>query len=125
MIIENMRTLATQVRLRRLIRSFAEAHSRLLAPSERPLAGTLTDRLQALNGDVQDAWRRESLASRPGEALDGFVADSLRSAGLAIAGLAQDGSDLELLREDFERAALPLEIFLRGLDAEPALERSA
>jgi hypothetical protein len=53
------------------------------------------------------------------------VAGSLRTAELAIAGLGQAGADLELLREDFEAAALPLEIFLRGLDAEPALQRSA
>ena len=32
---------------------------------------------------------------------------------------------LELLRDDFESAALPLEVFLRGLDVEPALQRSA
>jgi hypothetical protein len=53
------------------------------------------------------------------------VAESLRSLELAIAGVAQEGSDLELLRQDFDRAALPLEAFLRGLDAEPALQRSA
>jgi hypothetical protein len=44
---------------------------------------------------------------------------------LAIAGLQQAGADLELLRSDFESAALPLEVFLRGLDLEPALQRSA
>ena len=44
---------------------------------------------------------------------------------LAIAGLQQAGADLDLLRGDFEAAALPLEVFLRGLDAEPALQRSA
>ena len=46
-------------------------------------------------------------------------------AGMPIAGLQQAGADLELLRGDFEAAALPLEVFLRGLDAEPALQRSA
>ena len=35
------------------------------------------------------------------------------------------GADLELLGRDFDEAVLPLEVFLRGLDAEPALERSA
>jgi len=38
---------------------------------------------------------------------------------------ALPSADLELLRADFESAALPLEVFLRGLDAEPALQRSA
>jgi hypothetical protein len=44
---------------------------------------------------------------------------------LAIAGAQQAGADLELLRTDFEMAALPLEVFMRGLDIEPALQRSA
>jgi hypothetical protein len=57
--------------------------------------------------------------------VDRYVGDSLRMVELAIAGLLQDGADLELLRQDFEVAALPLEVFMRGLDAEPALQRSA
>ncbi len=65
------------------------------------------------------------MSGRPEEPLSVFVAESLRTAELAIAGIAQDGSDLELLRQDFTLAAVPLEVFLRGLDAEPALQRSA
>jgi hypothetical protein len=49
----------------------------------------------------------------------------LRTIDLSIAGVQQAGADLELLRQDFEGAALPLEIFMRGLDSEPALQRSA
>jgi hypothetical protein len=49
----------------------------------------------------------------------------MRTAEFAIAGLSQAGADLELLGRDFDEAVLPLEVFLRGLDAEPALERSA
>jgi hypothetical protein len=64
--------------------------------------------------------------TRPLEpALDRYVKESLRWVDLAITGLRQAGADLELLRADFEGAALPLEVFLRGLDAEPALQRSA
>ena len=47
------------------------------------------------------------------------------TAEFAIAALPQAGADLELLGRDFEGAVLPLEVFLRGLDAEPALQRSA
>jgi hypothetical protein len=65
------------------------------------------------------------LATPQPQALDGYVKEALRTADLAIAGLQQAGADLELLRDDFESAALPLEVFLRGLDAEPALQRSA
>jgi hypothetical protein len=121
-----MRTLATQVKLRRLIRAFGEAQGRLVSePLERRLAGSVVDRLLALSADVRDSWRRENLARPLEPALGGFVAQALRAADFAIAGLAQTGADLELLRDDFESAALPLEVFMRGLDAEPALQRSA
>ena len=89
------------------------------------MADAIVDRLLGLAAEVRESWAQEAAAGRPGEALSAFVAESLRSAELAIAGVAQEGSDLELLRQDFERAALPLEVFLRGLDAEPALQRSA
>ncbi len=128
-----MRTLATQVKLRRLIRAFGEARSRLASePLDRRVIGSVVDRLVELAVDVQTAWRREAgsgVGTIPEPllepALARYVAESLRTAQLAAAGLGQAGADLDLLREDFEAAALPLEIFLRGLDAEPALQRSA
>jgi predicted nucleic acid-binding protein len=112
-VIANMRTLGTQVRLRRLIRSFDEAVNRLLSdPHERQAAGSVAARLL------------EPAAPLP-KALERYVRDTLRTIDLAIAGVQQAGADLELLRSDFEEAALPLEVFMRGLDAEPALQRSA
>ncbi len=122
----NMRTLATQVRLRRLIRTFAESFDRLSSePLERRLVGSVVDRLLELSGGVRESWRRESVIQPLEAALEHYVGESLRSVELAIAGLGQAGADLELLQGDFEAAALPLEVFLRGLDAEPALQRSA
>jgi hypothetical protein len=124
--VTNMRTLATQVRLRRLDRAFSEALDRLLSePAEREMVGLISAKLLELASDVREAWRRESAASRPADALDGYVKDALRTAEFAIAALPQTGADLELLGRDFDGAALPLEVFLRGLDSEPALERSA
>jgi hypothetical protein len=124
--VTNMRTLPTQVRLRRLERAFSEALDRLLSePAEREMVGLISAKLLELASDVREAWRRESAASRPAEALDGYVKDALRTAEFAIAALPQTGADLELLGRDFEGAVLPLEVFLRGLDSEPALERSA
>ena len=124
--LSNMRTLATQVKLRRLIRAFGEARKRLVSePFERRHVGAAVERLLGLADDVRGSWRREALARPLEPALEAYLAGSLRTAELAIAGLGQAGADLELLREDFEAAALPLEVFLRGLDAEPALERSA
>jgi hypothetical protein len=121
-----MRTLGTQVRLRRLDRAFTEALDRLLSePAEREMAGLISAKLLELAGDVRDAWKRESVQARPAEALDSYVKEALRTAEFAIAALPQTGADLELLGRDFEGAVLPLEVFLRGLDAEPALQRSA
>lgn len=121
-----MRTLATQVKLRRLVRAFGEAQNRLASePLERGLAASLIERLQELAGELRESWRRESLTGPLEPALEAYVKESLRWVDLAIAGLSQAGADLDLLRGDFEGAALPLEVFLRGLDAEPALQRSA
>ncbi|TAN34357.1 hypothetical protein EPN29_03035 [bacterium] len=118
--------MSTRVRLRRLIRAHAEASERLASePSERELVALVAARLQGLTTEVREAWRRDRLAGRLADPLDRYVRDALRTLQLAIAGLEQKGADLELLRRDFEVAALPLEIFMRGLDAEPALQRSA
>ena len=122
----NMRTLGTQVRLRRLDRAFSEALDRLLSePAEREMVGLISAKLLELASDVRDSWRRESAQTMPAAALDAYVKEALRSAEFAIAALPQTGADLELLGRDFNNAVLPLEVFLRGLDAEPALQRSA
>lgn len=118
-----MRTLSTQVRLRRLIRAFGEALERLRSEPIDP-AGAVA-RLQELAAGVRDAWSREAALSAPEGSVARFAEGSLRTLELAIAGLGQRGADLDLLEQDFEDAALPLELFLRGLDAQPALQRSA
>ena len=118
--------MATQVKLRRLIRTSAEAWNRLASdPLELARAGSTVDRLLELAAEGREAWRREAGAGAPDEPLERYVSESLRSAELALSGLQQAGADLELLWDDFEVAALPLEVFLRGLDGEPALQRSA
>jgi len=121
-----MRTLSTQVKLRRLIRLFGEGVDRLASePAERQMAAAVADRLQELATQVREAWEREVFAGALPAPLGRYARDQLRTVELAIAGLSQTGADLELLRRDFEGAALPLEVFLRGLDTAPALQRSA
>lgn len=121
-----MRTLSTQVKLRRLIRLYGEALDRLSSePAERQMASAVGARLQELAAGVREAWDQESFAGDLPAPLGRHVRDQLRTLELAIAGLAQNGADLDLLRRDFEGAALPLEVFLRGLDTAPALQRSA
>jgi hypothetical protein len=121
-----MRTLSTQVKLRRLIRLFGEAFDRIASdPSERQMVGLVAAKLLELAGEVREAWQRESFAGTLPAPLGRYVRDQIRTIDLSIAGLEQAGADLELLRKDFEGAALPLEVFLRGLDTVPALQRSA
>ena len=121
-----MRTLSTQVRLRRLIRAFSESLERLLAePADRQLAASVVSRLQELAEGVREAWARESGFGRSEAPVERFADQSLRTLDLAILGIGQAGADLRLLQRDFEDAALPLELFLRGLDVQPALQRSA
>ncbi len=121
-----MRTLSTQVRLRRLVRSFDEALNRLETdPREREITSSVVARLLELSAEVRESWRRENAAGGLPRPIERYVRDALRTVDLAIAGVQQTGADLDLLRSDFEEAALPLEIFMRGLDAEPALQRSA
>jgi len=121
-----MRTLSTQVRLRRLIRAFSEGLERLLSePADRQLAASVVLRLQELAEGVRESWARESAFGRSEPPVGRFGEQSLRTIELAIAGLGQAGADLRLLQRDFEDAALPLELVLRGLDVQPALQRSA
>ena len=121
-----MRTLSTQVRLRRLIRAFDEALNRLVSdPHERRMAGSTAARLLELTEAVRDSWRRENVQGQLPRPVGRYVREAVRTIDLAIVGIQQTGADLELLRQDFEGAALPLEIFMRGLDSEPALQRSA
>jgi hypothetical protein len=120
---ENMRTLSTQVRLRRLIRAFSEALERLLSePSEREMVLPVSARLLERVAEVREAWSHERTDEGQEAVYDHFVVGALRTVELAISGLAQKGADLKLLGSDFDGAALPLEVFLRGLDVQPALE---
>ena len=121
-----MRTLGTQVRLRRLDRAFAEALDRLLSePAEREMAGLISAKLLELAGDVRDAWKRESVqAGRPRP----WTPTSRRRCGPPSSRsrrCLRRAPTWSCSGRDFEGAVLPLEVFLRGLDAEPALQRSA
>jgi len=111
-----MRTLTTQLRLRRLLRTQADYHRRLLDDGKGgPLATAASARLLELLGDVRSAWQRES-----GELiltdLHGYVTRSLAVMGASAAAIARPGADLPRLNAEFRDAGLPLVFFLRGLD---------
>src|SRR5256885_13071988 len=105
-----MRTLATQVKLRRLIRAFGEARFRLMSePPDRRIVGSTVDRLLELAGDLRESWRRENPLQPPEAPLGRHVKESLRTVELAGAGLRPAGAALELFASDLEAPALPLE----------------
>jgi hypothetical protein len=111
-----MRTLATQMRLRRLLRTQADYHERLLSEARPgPLATAGSTRLLHLLDDVGTTWAQEgkSLAV-PG--LRGYVSRSMASMRAALAAMATPRADLTRLNAEFGDAALPLLFFLRGLD---------
>lgn len=111
-----MRTLATQMRLRRLLRTQADYHRRLVledAPAQ--LAAAASVRLLELLRDVRSAWVKESGDLGVND-LQGYVTRSLVAMGAAAAAMATRGADLQRLNAEFRDAGLPLVFFLRGLD---------
>jgi hypothetical protein len=122
-----MRTLQTQMRLRRVLRVEAQYQQRLQAegkPAE--LAGAASSRLLQLLRDVRAAWAQESAGSELG-GLRTHLSRSLSAMEAAAAGLERPGADLSDLDQRFRDAGLPLVFFLRGLDdsSEPLLAELA
>jgi hypothetical protein len=111
-----MRTLATQMRLRRLLRVQAEYQERLLIEGPAgPLAAAASARLLQLLHDVRATWARES----QGVDLSGLrphVQRTLAALEAAAAALAHPGADASRLGADLRDAGVPLVFFLRGLD---------
>jgi len=111
-----MRTLATQMRLRRLLRAQTEYQHRLVTEgSVGPLAAAASARLLQLLQDVRVSWARES----QGVDLAGLRAHVQRTFAAmdaAAAALAQPGADVSRLGADLRDAGVPLVFFLRGLD---------
>jgi hypothetical protein len=116
-----MRTLATQMMLRRLIRFHADGIRRL---TEEPMEGDLPDavraRLLGLVAATRQAWGRESAAGPAGtELLDRHVRRSLSAVEAAVAVIRAPIQDVTRLELEFNQAALPLVFFLRGLETSP------
>jgi NTP pyrophosphatase (non-canonical NTP hydrolase) len=115
-----MRTLATQMMLRRLIRVHGESVRRLRSePLERDLPEALRARLLELVGAVRQAWAREAAAASSGgaELLDRHVRRSLSAVEAAVAVIGAPIQDLQRIEAEFNQAALPLVFFLRGLES--------
>ncbi len=116
-----MRTLATQVRLRRLIRVHGEYFERLAAaPSDGELAQLARARLAQLTDDVRRAWLADLAATgddalAESQVLDRHVAKALKALDAVLIEVTRPAGDRDWLRERFREAAVPL-VFL---DAAP------
>jgi len=121
-----MRTLATQVRLRRLIRVHGEYTERLAAaPADGELAQLARARLLQLAEDVRRSWRSDLAAAGDASVAEHAVMDrhverSLKAIESVVAEVTRPAGDRQWLGERFKDAALPLVFFLRGLEEAPA-----
>lgn len=110
-----MRTLATQMRLRRLLRTQVEYAERLIRPGQTDLPAAVAARLVQLVQEVRSTWERESGGMELG-GLRGHVQRSLAAMEGAAAGMGKPGADLGRLGAEVRDVGLPLVFFLRGLD---------
>lgn len=115
-----MRTLTTQMRLRRLVRLHAAAIDRLRdRPFHRAQREDAARQLLEAAKLVRRAWLAELAAAgtaRPGAAIERQIVRRLVAVEAAIATLAQAGTDLDRARAEFEDEALPLLLMVRGLE---------
>jgi hypothetical protein len=111
----NMRTLATQMRLRRLLRAQADYQQRLVHEGQLELSATASARLLQLLADVRGTWERES-AGMDLAGLRGHVTRSLAAMQAAAAALGRPGADAARLSAELRETGVPLVFFLRGLD---------
>ncbi len=114
------------MRLRRLIRQHALLIERLASERGDPEAAAAVEgRLRALLADVRAAWSADlGLAAGDARAelplLDGHVRRSLKALEAAIVELGRPGTQLAWLADQFRATAVPLLLFLRGLEETPA-----
>ena len=111
-----MRTLATQMRLRRLLRVQAEYQRRFALEGWRgSLAASASARLLQILQDVRASWDGET-GGMDLAGLRSYVQRSFASMEAAAASLTQPGADPARLLAELREAGVPLVFFLRGLD---------
>jgi len=111
-----MRTLQTQVRLRRLLRTYGEFADRLAdGPAEPGLGEIARARLFHLAEAVHEAWAADS-ATVAVPALRRHVSRTLTDVDTAIAGLGRHSADPRRLADELQESALALLLMLRGME---------
>lgn len=128
----------TQMRVLRLVRMHAAEAARLRdRPFDRAQRESVVRKLLEQARNIRRGWLAELAAEpsvAPGATAERQVVRRIVALEAAIAMLAQPSADVERARAEFEDAAVPLLLMLRGLDgyseaalleAGPALARSA
>jgi hypothetical protein len=111
-----MRSLQTQVRLRRLLRVYIEYSGRLAdSPGDTRLALAARSKLLQLAEQLHDAWAEDS-ATVAVPALRRHVTRTLAAVDSAIASVGLPSSNPRGLAEDLQEAALSLLLMLRGME---------
>jgi hypothetical protein len=115
-----VRTLGTQVRLRRLIRLEGELAERLASPqTDTRLRRVVTRRLLAAIGEVRTGWTADLRAAGDGggvEELRRHVSRALATLEALSAGLERPAADVAAADSEFRQVAVPLLFFLRGVE---------
>jgi hypothetical protein len=111
-----MRTLQTQVRLRRLLRVYSEYAERLAdSPGDVRLAEAARSKLFELAGLVHDAWSADaSTIAIP--AIRRHISGTLAGLDVAIAGLGRRNTDPVRLADELRQVGVPLLLMLRGME---------
>ena len=111
-----MRSLQTQVRLRRLLRVYTDYSVRLAAePGDASLAAAARNRLFELTSSLHEAWAEDS-ASVTVPAIRRHVTRTLAAVDQAVASLGRPGADPRRLAGELQESALPLLLMLRGME---------
>jgi hypothetical protein len=114
-----MRSITTQLRLRRLVRAYGEYADRLSrSPADPTLGSAARTRLAELAADLHGAWNGDS-RSLTISAVRRQVARGLAEVDAAVAGFGRDAADPRTGAERLRESALSLLLMLRGMDDLP------
>jgi hypothetical protein len=114
-----MRSITTQLRLRRLLRAYGEYADRLSRnPADVALVAAARTRLAELAADLHGAWNGDS-RSITIAAVRRQVARGLVEIDAAVAGFGRDAADPQNAAERLRESALSLLLMLRGMDDLP------
>jgi hypothetical protein len=112
-----MRTLLTQMRVKRLVRQQVEVAERIeQRPAEPGIRERSVRRLLMIADDVQGAWESESQRAMSLPGVDRQVRRGLVAVRAAIASLERPSVSADAASREFREAIVPLLFLLRGLD---------